>query len=114
MIAIDQKPYPIFGVVDICVSNQHRGKNIAATLLQHLEKLGIENKIDFIMLTANEHHLYLNNGYELFSNSCRWLFINEHQTLGVKNRFLPEAVLVKPLAEKRWSEGILDFLGTVF
>ncbi len=114
MISIDQKPYSILGVVDICVADEHRGKNIAATLLQHLEELGIENKIDFIILTATEHNLYLKNGYELFSNSCRWLFINEHQTLGVKNRYLPEALLVKPLGENKWSEGTVDFLGTVF
>ena len=114
MIAIDQKPYSILGVVDICVAKEHRGKNIAATLLLELEKLGIENNIDFIILTATEHHFYLKNGYKLFSNNCRWLFINEHQTLGVKNRYLPEALLIKSLGEKKWSEGIVDFLGTVF
>lgn len=114
MIAVDQTPCVIFGVVDICVALDFRQQQVAATLLQQLEQLGAENNIDFILLTATEPELYLKNGYQLYSNTCRWLFINEHQTLGVKNRHLAEALLVKPLKEKKWSTGIVDFLGTVF
>lgn len=114
MIAMDQKPYAVFGVVDICIAADHRDKNIASTLLHQLEQLGIENNIDFVILTATEHSFYLKNGYKLFSNNCRWLFINEHQTLGVKNGHLSEALLIKPLGTVKWSKGIVDFLGTVF
>lgn len=114
MIALDQIPYSIFGVVDICVDAQFRKQNIAANLLKKLEELGKDNSIDFIILTASDNQLYLNNGYQIKSNTCRWLFINDHQTLGVKNHHLSEALLVKSLGDKEWSAGIVDFLGTVF
>jgi len=114
MIALDQKPYAIFGVVDICVAPEHRKQNIAATLLDQLENLGRKHLIDFIILTASENQLYLNNGYQIQSNTCRWLFINDHQTLGVKNHHLSDALLVKSLGGKEWTPGVVDFLGTVF
>ena len=114
MIAIDQKPFAIFGVTDVCVAKEFRQKSIGATLLNKVEDLGKNHQIDFILLTATEHDLYLKNGYELHSNTCRWLFINDHQTLGVKNQHLAEALLIKPLGVQKWSDGMVDFLGTVF
>jgi len=114
MIAVDHQPFVIFGVVDICVAPAFRQKQVAATLLLKLEQLGHQNNIDFIMLTAGAADLYLKNGYQLHSNSCRWLFISDHQTLGVKHHHLAEALLVKSLGEKKWTGGVVDFLGTVF
>jgi len=114
IIAIDQKPFTIFGVVDICVAPRFKGKKLATTLLDHLEKLGREHQIDFVILTASEHQLYLKNGYQLHSHTCRWLFINDHQTLGVKNQHLENTILVKGLGELKWSEGTVDFLGEIF
>ncbi len=114
MIAIDQQPFSIFGVVDFCVATKFRGRRSASTLLRKLEELGKEHQIDFILLTASDYQLYLNNGYQLHSNTCRWLFISDHQTLGVKNQHLSDTILVKALAEKKWSAGTVDFLGPVF
>ena len=101
----------IFGVVDICVSDQHQSKNIATTLLQKLEKLGKENHIDFLVLIAQNHALYEKNGFQLVNNTCRWLMINSNQTLGVGHRRIDRSLLIKPIGEKKWNPGLVDFLG---
>ncbi len=114
VISIDQKPFSIFGVVDICVAAQFRGQELASDLLRQLEKLGRENNIDFMLLTATDHPFYLNNGYQRHHQYCRWLFISDHQTLGVKNQHLQSTLLVKALGTTTWPEGTLDFLGEIF
>ncbi len=114
MIAIDQQPFSIFGVVDICIAPKFRGKQLATTLLDQLEKLGQAHQIDFVLLTASDHQIYLKNGYQLHSNTCRWLFMSDHQTLGVKNQHLTDTILVKTLGKKVWSGEMVDFLGPIF
>ena len=114
MIAVDKKPFSIFGIVDFCVATEFQGKHLATTLLHKLEKLGGEHRIDFVLLTASDPQLYLKNGYQLHGNTCRWLFISDHQTLGVKNQHLKDTILVKALGAHQWSEGTVDFLGSVF
>jgi len=114
MIAINQQPFSIFGVVDFCIATKFQGKKLATTLLDQLEKLGRKHQLDFVLLTATDHQLYLKNGYQLHSNTCRWLFINDHQTLGVKNQHLPNTILVKALGKKQWLGETVDFLGEIF
>ncbi|MEM8906905.1 MAG: GNAT family N-acetyltransferase [Bacteroidota bacterium] len=104
----------IFGVADLCVATSFQDQKIASNLLQQLENLGRQNDIDFLVLTAAEHKLYLNNGFQLVNNTCRWLMINEHQTLGVGHRRIEDCLMVKRLGPLQWKEGLVDLLGYVF
>lgn len=104
----------IFGVVDICVDEDFQSQKTATTLLDELTILGQQNSIDFIVLFADQHDLYFNNGFQLVHNICRWLIINEHQTFGVGHRRIEDCLMVKPIGEKVWTKGVADFLGAVF
>ncbi len=104
----------IFGVGDLCVSPEYQSKNVASSLLQHLETLARQAKIDFIVLISNEHEFYKKNGFQLVNNTCRWLIINNHQTIGVAQRRLENCLMVKALGTQKWEAETVDFLGHMF
>ena len=104
----------IFGVVDLCVKTASQHQKIGSSLLAEIEKLGKESKIDFILLVAPDKELYLKNDYQETDNICRWLLINQSKTFGVSQRSIGNSLMVKPLGEKKWNEGLLDFLGHIF
>ncbi len=63
-----------FHLDNICVKKQFQNKGIASELLREVEKIAIEENIDYIDLTASNyrevaHHVYLKNGYEM-RESC--------------------------------------------
>ncbi|HKK78713.1 MAG TPA: GNAT family N-acetyltransferase [Phaeodactylibacter sp.] len=104
----------IFGVADLCVEREWQHQHIGSQLLSELSLLGQKNGIDFIVLLAAEPELYLKNGFKAVNNICRWLMISSHTTLGVAQRHIEAALMVKALGEKRWRPGVVDFLGTIF
>ncbi len=115
VIALGKQPIRILGIVDLCVNEEYRSKGIASDILEKVEFLGEKGTVDFIVLFADDHSLYEKNGYQLVNNPCRWLMINEHQSLGVTSRTLPDTVMVKPLSFKAWDESkMVDFMGHVF
>ena len=114
MMNIGAQAASVFGVVDICISPDFQHRKVASSLLQELETLGRQHQIDFIVLIAQNHQLYKTNGFQLHNNTCRWLMINEHQTLGVNHRHIDDCLMVKALGEKTWNQGLVDFLGYVF
>lgn len=114
MINVAGQIVAIFGIVDLCVAESHQSQKIAAHLLQEAETLARQNQIDFLVLVSSEHDYYRKHGFALVQNTCRWLLISEHQTLGVGHRRIEESLMVKPLGAKQWSEGLVDFLGAIF
>ncbi len=104
----------IFGVVDLCVDKTFQSKNIASSILKELEDLGTQHQIDFIVLIAQNHEVYEKNGFTVENNTCRWLMINGNQTLGVGHRRIEECLMVKPINDKKWNSGLIDFLGHIF
>lgn len=104
----------VFGVSDLCVLPAYQHQKIASQLINQLEELGKKNSIDFIVLMANDHQLYLSNGFEAFENECQWLIIDNNKSLGVIHRRIKEALMVKPLGNHNWQEGFVDFLGHIF
>lgn len=114
MISVAEQPASIFGVVDICVHPDFRHQQIASSLLTKLELLGKQHQINFMVLTSADHQLYTNLNYTVCSHPCRWLFVNNHKTLGVHHRRLDDSLLVKALGKRSWPEGVVDFLGVVF
>ena len=88
---------------------------ITAEEIQHrIEEILKSKNIDFIILLAKMHELYLKNGFEVKNNICKWLLISANQTLGVSKRKLEYSLLVKPLTSKKWKDGVLDFMGHIF
>jgi hypothetical protein len=79
-----------------------------------LESLGKKHQINFITLIAQDQNLYKKNGFQKVNNNCRWLIINETQSLGVVQRNLDGALMIKALTKKRWGAGIVDFQGCLF
>ncbi len=104
----------IFGISDLCVASTHRSKNIASSLLNELETLGVKSHIDFLILVAQDHGLYKKNSFQLVDNTCRWLLINGNQSLGVMHGQIERSIMMKQIGEEKWRDGILDFLGPVF
>lgn len=104
----------IFGLIDLCVTASHRGEKIATTLLQQVEALGRSNSVDFLLLFADDARLYLENGYERANNTCRWMKVDEHQTLGIGEESMSDCMLIKQIGEQKWQTGIVDLLGYLF
>jgi GNAT superfamily N-acetyltransferase len=107
-------PARIFGLIDLCVASSHQGQKIATTLLQQVEELGRMNRIDFLLLFADDARLYLDNGYERANNECRWMKVDEHQTLGIGEESLSDCMLVKQIGKQAWQTGTVDLLGYLF
>ncbi|MCB0580597.1 MAG: GNAT family N-acetyltransferase [Phaeodactylibacter sp.] len=114
MIGNDGQPCRIFGVVDLCVAEAFQHRRLASRLLSELTILGLRHRVDFLLLMAKDHSLYLSNGFRLATNTCQWLMISEHQTLGIAHRRVKSSLMVKPLGKKEWRPGLVDFLGHVF
>ena len=114
LIKVGQENFTIFGVSDLCVHPNYQQKNIASILLKDLEILGKDNNIDFILLIAQDQKFYLKNNYKSFNNNCRWLIINELESLGLTQRSLDSALMIKPLNQKKWNDGMVDFMGSLF
>lgn len=114
MMNVGSDSHRIFGIADLCVHTDYQKKHIATDLVTALEKLGKKNRIDFLVLTAGEHDFYNKLKFKLQQTTCRWLMINEHQTLGVGHRRIDESLMVKAINGKAWGTGLVDFLGHVF
>ncbi len=107
-------PIKVFGVTDLCVKDSFQHKKLATRLLQELEDLGRKFELDFIILLARDHELYLTNGFQLVKNDCRWLLIHDNASLGIIHRKIEQTLMMKPLSSKKWKNGLLDFLGPAF
>lgn len=114
IIGMAKEPKSIFGIVDLCVAKDYKNRGIARELLKRVETLGQECEIDFAVLFADDDRLYSQVGYQHISNVCRWLMINEHQTIGVAKRSLSDCMMAKSLGNQHWVEGEVDLMGTVF
>lgn len=114
LIKVGEDSAVIFGVSDLCVHPDFQHKKIASILLEKLENLGTKHKIDFITLIAQEQSFYKKNGFQAINNNCRWLIINETQSLGLAQRNLENALMIKPLTKKNWGDGMVDFQGCLF
>ena len=114
LVKVKEKDFTIFGVSDLCVHPDYQHQKIASVLLEKLENLSRKHNIDFIILIAQDQKFYKKNGFKTFNNNCRWLIINETQSLGIAQRNLEHALMIKPMTDKKWNKGTVDFLGNLF
>ena len=114
VVGTDEGPARVFGVVDLCVAAAHRSKGVGTALLERAEALAREARADFVVLFADDHRVYLRNGFVRAENLCRWTMLHEHRTLGVKEAPLDDCLMVKAVGERAWPRGTIDLLGHVF
>jgi GNAT superfamily N-acetyltransferase len=104
----------IFGLIDLCVDPQYRSRKIATKLLQQVDELGRSSEIDFLILFADDRRLYTEHGYCRVENLCRWMMVDEHQTLGIAEKTLADCMMVKQIGARAWQDGTVDLLGYLF
>lgn len=114
VMALAGQPIRTLGLIDVCVAPGYRSRGIASALLAEAERLGRSWRCQYAVLFADDPRVYDANGYRYADNPCIWLRIHEHQTLGIAQEALPDALMVKPLGTEPWQPGELDLLGYLF
>lgn len=103
-----------FGVVDLCVRQSQRSRGLAGTLLAEVTGLARSCAMAFIVLFADDDRLYTRHGWARVTNTCSWVQINDHVTLGLARQEDTGAMMVKALGEQPWPDGDVDLLGHLF
>jgi len=104
----------VIGIIDLCVAKEHRKKGIGTQLLKTVEKQ-YKEKADFILLFADKHKVYLNNGYKLSNNTVKWLGIDGGKTIGIITENLADCLMYKSIKKGAvWTEGNLDMMGYLY
>ena len=98
---------------DICVLPAFQNQNIASEIIAKIESLGKENNLDLMMVTVTDTSLYTRNGFYTVDNICRWVILQNHSTLGVRERNLNNSLMIKNLGQSKWNDGIIDFMGHI-
>lgn len=114
VISLNNELASIFGVMDLCVKTDFQSNKIAARLITRLEKLSHKSNIDFLVLVAEQHDFYLNNGFKLVKNTARWLMVHQRASFGIAQRKLDDCLMIKSINGKSWEKGTVDFLGAMF
>jgi GNAT superfamily N-acetyltransferase len=114
VINLGNEVFTIFGIVDLCVCKKYQSQNIASFILENIETQAKTSEIDFILLFAELFGIYSKNGFKVVENSSKWLMLRNQQSFGIVHRKLKNCLLYKSISDKKWTNGTLDFLGTVF
>ncbi|MFK7946231.1 MAG: GNAT family N-acetyltransferase [Saprospiraceae bacterium] len=115
VISLDRKPFRIFGIMDLCVDKNYQNQKIGSKVLNKIETIAKANNIDFILLFGGTQDFYLQNGFQLVQNDCRWVLMKNYKTMGVMNREIPQTLLIKSISEEVWNEEVLlDLMGFIF
>jgi GNAT superfamily N-acetyltransferase len=105
--------YEIIGLIDLCVSSDARAKSIGSALIRAAEAFGAA--CDFSILFADDHRIYLANGYQRIEPAhTRWFAIDELRSHSVIERDLGDCFMAKSLNARPWPRGNIDLLGYLF
>lgn len=114
-ISLDKVPFRIFGIMDLCVDEHYQNQKIGSKILKKVEAFAQEYNIDFILLFGGTQDFYLQNGFQLVHNNCRWVLIKDYKTMGIMTRRIPETLLVKSISGQEWNgNALLDLMGFIF
>jgi ribosomal protein S18 acetylase RimI-like enzyme len=114
VISLNGNSKSIFGIIDLCVDSAHKRKGLAEEMILEIESLAKENKIDFIVLFADDQRLYHRLGFQSVSNRCKWLGIDEHKTVGIIQDSLADCMMIKKTGNSEWQNEDVDMLGYLF
>ncbi|MDR3514458.1 MAG: GNAT family N-acetyltransferase [Azospirillaceae bacterium] len=105
----------IFGIVDLCVAPQSRGRGIGSFLIDEAERLAAAGQVDAMVAMADRHDLYAAKGYRNLNPArCRWLAIDERRSVDLIERDMTYCFLYKCLKPVTWPDGDIDLLGYLF
>ena len=104
----------VFGVIDLCVSEEVRGKGIGGRLVEEIEGLAGRSGIDALLLVAEDERLYRRCGFEGLDAHCTWMRIDEHRNHGMAEEELVGELMIKRLNPQLTLNGPIDYLGYLF
>lgn len=106
-------PLAIFGIMDLCVAEDYRNKGVGLWLMKNIEERA--KNIDAIILFADEHKLYANHEYLNVNVTCKFLAIEEHESLMIMERSMGDCFMIKCIKDSMDLNGdLIDILGCVF
>ncbi|MBL7261048.1 GNAT family N-acetyltransferase [Paractinoplanes lichenicola] len=114
VIRVGEQVLRTFGVVDVCVREDRRGRGLASRLLDEVVGYAGGCGMDFVILFADDDGLYRRHGFARVDNPLTWVKINEHHTIGLAQAVTPHEMMVRPVGEMVWPTGEIDLLGHVF
>lgn len=115
IVRLGNDPIRIFGIIDLCVIEKERHQGVGGQLLNTAINAAHHADVDFILLCADNQNFYRKFGFVRVENSCSWLAIDEHKTLGIQTESLADCLMVLSLKQKVWDDTArLDFLGYLF
>jgi hypothetical protein len=65
----------------VCLDNEIESAKVIGELVI-VEEIGKMNRIDFLVLFADDSRLYVENGYQRVANLCRWTAIPNSKKSG--------------------------------
>lgn len=113
-ITLNRQLLPVLGISDLCVDVRFQSQKIASRLLGQLELFAKKTAVEFLVLIAEQHDIYLDNGFKLVNNRGKWLIIKQEMSLGIAHKKLNNCLMIKSIKGKKWETGTVDFLGTMF
>ncbi len=114
MMAFNHLSYSVFGIIDLCVREEHRSQGIGNKLLSAAEECAKDAGVNAMVLLAKDSRLYERFGFVSIDAICQWLKIDEHTNYGVAVEEIANEVMVKPLSSEFKADGPIDFLGYMF
>ena len=114
MVRVGAEVLRTLGLVDLCVDPAQRSRGLAGRLLGEVTAFGAQAGVAFIVLFADDDRLYRRQGWSSVANTCSWLQINDHTTMGLAERENTGALMVKAIGDRAWPDGDVDLLGHLF
>ena len=105
--------YKVLGVIDLCIAHNHQGKGLASSMLAELTEYAKTKDVDFIILISDKPELYIKNGFTPLHVPASWLRIDQFKNYGVGFEYLDD-FYIKPISNKQWAQGHVDWLGYMF
>ncbi len=114
VVRVGEESRSIFGLIDLAVHPEWRGRGIGGRLLEDICELGAAHAVDAAILMADDHRIYERHGFVNIAPDCQWFGIHELRSLERMGRHLGDCFMVRPLGEREWPAGPVDFLGYLF
>ncbi|MCF8236544.1 MAG: GNAT family N-acetyltransferase [Saprospiraceae bacterium] len=113
-VRVGEHTMMVMGVADLCVAVPNHRQHLATKMVEHVSTLAKKRGISLLMALSGEKEFFSDVGFEEIDPKCTWLAYLGGKSLGLCRRPLHGDVWVKPLTERPWPEGDLDFLGPMF
>ena len=117
VVRFGNKVLSVFGVVDLCVALDARGRGIGGQLLDALEARARHGEVDLLIAIADDPRLYAAQGFQRVDPVTRWLAIEDRRSINVLEKKLKGRMLVKMVRKDDAPDnlfGAADLLGYLF